>query len=53
MPDGVIRVALTVDADDEALEEIIEAVQVDMLQLHGRESPERVAEVREPLRPCR
>lgn len=47
IPDGLIRVALTVDADDAALSEIIEAAQVDMLQLHGRESPERVAEVRD------
>lgn len=47
IPDGMIKVALTVDADDSALEEILEAVPFDMLQLHGRETPERVAEVRE------
>ena len=47
IPDGLIRVALTVDADDEALSEIIEATHVDMLQLHGQESPERVAEIRD------
>lgn len=46
IPDGLIRVALTVDADDEALAAILEAAQVDMLQLHGSESPDRVAEVR-------
>ncbi len=39
VPEGVLRVALTVDADDAALEELLEAVPVDMLQLHGRESP--------------
>lgn len=47
IPDGLIRVALTVDADDEALSGIIEAAHVDMLQLHGEESPDRVAEVRD------
>ena len=39
VPEGVIRVALTVDADDEALDELLEAVPIDMLQLHGRETP--------------
>jgi phosphoribosylanthranilate isomerase len=39
-------VALTVDPTDEALESLLEAVAIDMLQLHGHESPERVAEVR-------
>ena len=47
VPVGIVRVALTVDASDAALEELVEAVPVDMLQLHGRETPERVAEVRE------
>jgi phosphoribosylanthranilate isomerase len=45
-PEGVTRVALTVDPSDEALEALFAALPVDMLQLHGRESPERVAEVR-------
>ena len=39
-------VALTVDADDGALQAVIEAVRPDMLQLHGREAPGRVAAVR-------
>jgi phosphoribosylanthranilate isomerase len=38
-------VALTVDADDAALAEIVRAVEPDYLQLHGRESPERVVEI--------
>lgn len=46
VPPGVAKVALTVDADDAALAEILETVPIDLLQLHGRESPERVAEVR-------
>ena len=38
-------VALTVDAGDEALGEIVEALLPDLLQLHGRESPARVARI--------
>jgi phosphoribosylanthranilate isomerase len=37
------KVALTVDADDATLEAIIAALRPDVLQLHGKESPERVA----------
>jgi len=40
------KVALTVDADDETLGDIVAALKPDMLQLHGRESLERVAAVR-------
>lgn len=40
------KVALTVDASDQTLFEIIEALQPDMLQLHGKETPERVVAVR-------
>lgn len=39
-------VAVTVDADDAALDEIVAAMTPDMLQLHGRETPERVAAVK-------
>lgn len=39
-------VALTVDADDALLATILRDVAPDMLQLHGRETPARVAEVR-------
>lgn len=45
-PPGFARVALVVDASDAALDEIVEAVPLDMLQLHGSESPGRVAELR-------
>lgn len=45
-PDGLCKVALTVDADDAALDAIVEAVPLDMLQLHGHETPDRVAAVR-------
>jgi phosphoribosylanthranilate isomerase len=40
------KVALTVDASDEMLGEIVEALRPDMLQLHGTETPERVVAVR-------
>jgi phosphoribosylanthranilate isomerase len=41
-----LRVALTVDADDRELQDIVAAIDPDILQLHGEESPQRVAEVR-------
>ena len=41
-----LKVALSVDADDETLAASIAALGPDMLQLHGRETPERVADIR-------
>ncbi|MFC5385883.1 phosphoribosylanthranilate isomerase [Aquamicrobium segne] len=43
-------VAVTVDADDMVLDAIVKTMQPDMLQLHGTESPERVAEVKRRYR---
>ncbi|MGL5012506.1 MAG: phosphoribosylanthranilate isomerase [Paracoccaceae bacterium] len=45
-PVGLAKVALVVDADDGTLDAIVEGVPLDMLQLHGHETPSRVAEVR-------
>ncbi|MFN7224855.1 MAG: phosphoribosylanthranilate isomerase [Paracoccaceae bacterium] len=45
-PVGLAKVALTVDAKDDELDAIVEAMPLDMLQLHGHETPDRVAEVR-------
>jgi len=45
-PPGLAKVALTVDASNAALAAILDEVPIDMLQLHGHESPERVAEIR-------
>ena len=42
----VKKVALVVDADDAALEAVEKALNPDMLQLHGHETPERVAAIR-------
>lgn len=41
-----LKVALTVDADDETIGAIVAALQPDLLQLHGKETTERVAVVR-------
>jgi phosphoribosylanthranilate isomerase len=40
------KVALSVDATDAELDRVVEALRPDMLQLHGKETPERVAAVR-------
>jgi len=44
------KVALSVDADNDWLAASIEALKPDLLQLHGRETPERVAAVRSLFR---
>jgi phosphoribosylanthranilate isomerase len=44
------KVALSVDATDAELTAAIEALRPDMLQLHGKEAPERVASVRSRFR---
>lgn len=45
-PEGLCKVALIVDMDDAALDAIVAKVPLDMLQLHGHESPARVAEIK-------
>lgn len=45
-PVGLAKVGLVVDATDAELDAILAEVPLDMLQLHGNESPARVAEVR-------
>ncbi|UUX51769.1 phosphoribosylanthranilate isomerase [Nisaea acidiphila] len=46
VPAGVKIVALVVDADDALLEEIWEHLHPDIFQLHGKETPERVREIK-------
>ena len=46
VPLGVRKVALTVNPTDEALDALLARVPVDLLQLHGHESPDRVSEIR-------
>jgi len=40
------KVALTVDANDDTIAAVVAALQPDMLQLHGKETPDRVVAVR-------
>lgn len=46
VPGGICKVALVVNADDATLDALIAAVPLDMLQLHGSETPGRVAEIK-------
>ncbi len=46
VPVGIAKVALVVDADDAMLDAITAGVAVDFLQLHGHETPARVAAVK-------
>lgn len=47
VPDPIERVAVLVDPDDRALDGLLAHVPVDILQLHGGETPGRVREVAE------
>ncbi len=47
VPVGVCKVALTVNASDAELDQIVDKIPTDMLQLHGSETPDRCAQVRE------
>jgi phosphoribosylanthranilate isomerase len=47
VPVGVAKVALVVNAPDDEIARILDATTTDMIQLHGAESPERVAEVKD------
>jgi phosphoribosylanthranilate isomerase len=46
LPRRVTRVALVVDPDDAALDALLASFRPDLLQLHGKETPERVAAIR-------
>jgi phosphoribosylanthranilate isomerase len=45
-----LKVALSVDAGDEELEQMVEALEPDLLQLHGREPLKRVSAIRRRFR---
>lgn len=45
-PVGMAKVGLVVDADDAMLDALLAEVPLDMLQLHGSETPARVAAIR-------
>ena len=42
-----VKVALTVDADDATLADIVEVLQPDILQLHGRETVARLRDIKQ------
>lgn len=46
LPTGVRAVGLFVDPDDARLDHVLATVPLDLIQLHGKETPERVAAIR-------
>lgn len=46
VPPGIAKVVLVVNPDNALLDAITDVVPVDMVQLHGQESPERVREIK-------
>jgi phosphoribosylanthranilate isomerase len=46
MPAGVVKTGLFVDDDDARIAAILAAAPLDLLQLHGSETPERVAAIK-------
>lgn len=46
VPPGVARVGLFVNPDDALLDAVLAVVPLDILQLHGSETPDRVAEIK-------
>lgn len=47
VPVGVAKVALVVNPNNETLDMLTSRVAVDLLQLHGKETPERVTEIKQ------
>ncbi len=46
VPSTIMKVALTLDAGNEEFDAIVEALDPDMLQLHGAETPARLTELK-------
>jgi phosphoribosylanthranilate isomerase len=46
VPKSIEKVAVLVNPSDDDVNEILESVPLNMIQLHGHETPERVAEIR-------
>jgi phosphoribosylanthranilate isomerase len=46
VPERVLRVGLFVDPDDETLRRVIAQVKLNLVQLHGSETPDRVAAIK-------
>ncbi len=47
VPDRVMICGLFVDPDDQKLDKILSNVRIDMIQLHGNETPDRVAAIKQ------
>jgi phosphoribosylanthranilate isomerase len=45
-PAGIARVGLFVDADDETIRAVLAEAPIDILQFHGHETPDRIADAR-------
>jgi phosphoribosylanthranilate isomerase len=46
VPSGVQRVGIFVDAEDDAIRAVLDLAPIDILQFHGRESPDRVVDAK-------
>jgi phosphoribosylanthranilate isomerase len=46
VPPSILKVGLFVDAEDEEVKRVLAEAPLDLLQLHGTEMPQRVAELR-------
>ena len=46
VPASIQKVGLFVDIDDVGMQDVLAQLPLDLLQLHGTETPERVAELR-------
>ncbi|NIA67989.1 phosphoribosylanthranilate isomerase [Pelagibius litoralis] len=46
VPEGIVKTGLLVDADDATIAAILKEVPLDLLQLHGSETPERAAAIK-------
>jgi phosphoribosylanthranilate isomerase len=47
VPPGITRVGVFVDPDDAKIEQILAKVPLDLLQFHGQETPDRLAEIKQ------
>ena len=47
VPTGICKTALVVDPTDQELDTLLGAVPIDMIQLHGHETAERVSQVKQ------
>jgi phosphoribosylanthranilate isomerase len=47
MPGDVKKVAVIVDESDENIKQIVKYLKPDLLQLHGKETPQRVAQIKD------